>query len=344
MIDERKRHEGATGSKAYTAQPKGSLQPARASGPAKTYPSKASLVFFGNERLATAVTTTAPTLRALIQAGYDIKAVVSSYSQGRSRSARKLEIAAVAKKHNIPLLLPEKVSQITDDIKKFDAGAAVLVAFGQIVPTAVIDLFPIGIINIHPSLLPKYRGPTPLEQAILDGAARTGVSLMKLAPKMDAGPVFAQQELNLSSKETKQELADKLLRLGSEVLIKNLPAILDGSLRPKGQNESEATYSKLLAKEDGSVNWYLPAENIERQVRAYAGFPKSSAKIFGHDVIITKARVASGQNDGDLVMKCQPGWLEIQELTAPSGRSMSGADFIRGYARTENREQRTENI
>jgi len=290
------------------------------------------LVFFGNERLATGVNTTAPVLKALMNAGYDIKAVVSSYTEGQSRSPRRLEIAQVAEQHNIPLLLPEKIGDLKSDLAELGAGAAVLVAYGQIIPQPIVDVFPAGIINIHPSLLPKYRGPTPLEQAILDGASKTGVSLMKLADKMDAGPVFAQQEVRLSGSETKQELADKLLQLGSEVLVKDLPVILDCSLRPKEQDEAKATYTKLLTKEDGVVNWALPAENIERQVRAFANFPKSSAKIFRYDVIITRSRVAKDQNDGDLVMQCQPGWLEIQELIAPSGRKITGADFFRGYS------------
>jgi methionyl-tRNA formyltransferase len=288
------------------------------------------LVFFGNERLATAVKTTAPTLRVLIDAGWQVCAVVSNFRPAVSRSERELEIATVARAHNIPLLLPEKVADIAHELRQFGAECGVLVAYGQIVPQSIIDIFPAGIINIHPSLLPHYRGPTPVETAILDGATETGVSLMALAAKMDAGPVYAQQALSLSGGETKQELADKLLGIGTQMLIDNLPAIIDGKMRATEQNEAEATYTKLLKKDDGVVNWQEPAEVVERKIRAYAGYPKSRTEVHDKEIIITKARVAESGEDGQLVMQCNPGWLEIIELIAPSGRTVSGADFLRG--------------
>jgi methionyl-tRNA formyltransferase len=161
---------------------------------------------------------------------------------------------------------------------------------------------------------------------------QTGVSIMQLTPEMDAGPVFAQEKINLSGTETKTELAEKLLELGSRIMLGSLPGILDESLTPKPQNDSEATYTRLLKKEDGVVDWNKPAELLEREVRAFLSFPKSQARVLDKDIIITKSRVAKDKNDGDLVMQCKPGWLEIQELTAPSGRTMSGAEFLRGYS------------
>lgn len=292
------------------------------------------LVFFGNERLASGLAPIQPiVLPALIEEGYDIAAVVSNYSEGRSRSSRPLEVAEVADKHKIPLLLPAKLGDIADQLKATGAKSAVLVAYGQIVPRSILELFPRGIINIHPSLLPAYRGPTPIEQAILDGPEQTGVSLMKLAPAMDAGPVYAQQSLPLRGDETKVELAESLLRAGSSLLIQNLAAILDGSLKPKPQVDKQATYTKLLSKSDGQLDFKQPAEVLERQVRAFAGFPKARAQIEDQDVVVTAARVAKTADDGDLVIACQPGWLEILELTAPSGKTITGAEFIRGYKR-----------
>jgi methionyl-tRNA formyltransferase len=290
------------------------------------------LVFFGNERLATGLAQIEPlTLKSLVAQGYDVAAVVSHFHEGHSRNQRTLEIAEVAKAHNIPLLLPENLRDIKQKIESYQAEVAILVAYGKIIPADIIEVFPKGIINIHPSLLPKYRGPTPVEQAILDGATETGVSIMKLAPKMDAGPVFAQDKLTLSGQEYKAELAKKLLEAGSKLLLKNLPAIFDGSLQPALQDDSQAIYTKLLTKADGIVDWSEPAEALERKIRAFDGFPKTKINLFNNDIVITKSRVAQDENDGDLVVKCQPGWLEVQELTAPSGRSISGAEFIRGY-------------
>jgi len=292
------------------------------------------LVFFGNERLATGVTTTAPTLRALIKAGYEIEAVFASHKEPVSRQKRDLEIGPVAHAHNILVILPGTKIDLLTKVEKHRADAAVLVAFGQIIPQTVIDLFPKGIINIHPSLLPKLRGSTPVETAILEDLAETGVSLMKITAGMDAGPVYAQEKLTLDGTETKSELADKLLNLGAKLLIENLDAILDGSLKPSSQDESEATYTKQLSKADGLIDFKQPAEVIECKVRAFLGFPKSRAKVHGYEVVITKARIAASNEDGSLVVECQPGWLEIQELVAPSGRSISGADFLRGYSKT----------
>ena len=148
----------------------------------------AKVIFFGNERLATGVTTTAPTLRALIAAGYELVAVVSHYEQANSRTSRDLEIAAVAKEQNIPLLLPNKPSEIFEQLKSFNADVGVLVAYGKIIPQSIIDIFHKGIINIHPSALPMHRGPTPVESVMLNGESFTAVSVMQLVSAMDAGP------------------------------------------------------------------------------------------------------------------------------------------------------------
>jgi methionyl-tRNA formyltransferase len=298
----------------------------------KKMSSRPRLVFFGNERLATAVSTDAPTLRALVAAGYHVGAVVASHSQGVSRSRRQLEILDVAHAYHIPVILPARLSEIKTRLEHLRAEAGVLVAFGKIVPPDIIDLFPQGIINIHPSLLPKLRGSTPVETAILNGLEETGVSLMKLTAEMDAGPVYAQKKIALAGTETKTELAKRLLSEGSQLLIDNLEAILDSQIKPKVQDETEATFSRLLTKQDGQIDFSAEtAEEIERKVRAFEGFPKVRADIFKREIVITKARVAAGESDGQLVIKCLEGYLEMLELTAPSGRTMTGADFIRGY-------------
>ncbi len=291
------------------------------------------LVFFGNERLATSATTTAPTLRALIAAGYHIMAVVSHYEPGRSRKARALEIEQVANEYDIPLLLPDRPADISQQLKDFAADAAVLVAYGKIVPQSVIDIFPAGIINIHPSLLPQYRGPTPIEQVMLDSPPKTGVSLMQLSKEMDAGPVYAQTTLPLAGNETKQQLADTLLQQGSQMVIQHLPAILDGTLHPVAQDDSKATFCALLTKNSGIIDTNKTAEQLEREVRAYAGWPKSTLNTYNNDVIVTKASVVSHRTQNALIIECaEESLLQIDELIGPSGKTMSGEAFLRGYA------------
>lgn len=292
---------------------------------------KSRLIFFGNERLATAATTTAPTLRALVNAGYEIEAVIASHADGVSRQKRDLEIGPVAHAYHIPIILPGDKIDLADKVKKHHAEAAVLVAFGKIIPQAVIDLFPKGIINIHPSLLPKLRGTTPVETAILEGLKETGVSLMRVTADMDAGPIYAQRKVTLSGTETKFELAEKLNNLGAKLLVEHLDSILGEDSKPWPQDYNLATYTRPLVKTDGWLEFDEPAEAIERKVRALLGWPKVRAKIFNHEVVITKARVAATPDDGQLVIKCQIGYLEVQELIAPSGRTMSGFDFKLGY-------------
>ncbi len=303
-----------------------------------------TILFFGNERLATGVSTTAPTLTALIEAGYDVAAVISNFERGTSRSARDLEIAAIAEKHGIPLLLPAKPGDIIDDLLAYRAEAAVLVAYGKIVPQSVIDIFPSGIVNIHPSLLPLHRGPTPLESVILDGSAKTGVSLMQLAKEMDAGPVYGQSELELKGDETKQELADQLLEIGGSMLIELLPGILDGSVVALPQDDSRATYDQLINKDVGELDWTKPAAQLEREVRAFAEWPKSRTEVAGKEVIVTKACTAKGSGkpgeidingiDNVVTVTTSDGLLCIEKLK-PAGKSeMNAGAFIRGYARS----------
>jgi len=291
-----------------------------------------SLVFFGNERLSSGFSPNgAPTLETLIAHGYNVKAVVAHHEAAQSRKARALEIENVAKKHSIPVLLPHKLADIREELQKYQADAGVLAAYGKIIPQSIIDIFPKGILNIHPSLLPRYRGSTPIEQAILDGVTETGVSIMSLVKEMDAGPIYAQTRVSLTGSETKQELTTKLLGIGGDMVIETLAKVFDDTVKLHPQDESQATYTKLIQKNDGIIDTTKPAEQIEREIRAYAGWPKSKLGIFGHTITVTKARTAKDNSDGDLVVACNPGWLSIEELIAPSGKTMRGADFIRGY-------------
>lgn len=291
----------------------------------------ASIIFFGNERLATGVTTTTPALKALVAAGHDVKAVVANYERGTSRNSRILEIQVTANELGIPVVLPDKPITVIEQLKSYGADIAVLVAYGRIVPQAIIDIFPKGIINIHPSLLPLHRGPTPLESVLLHGDRRTGVSVMQLVQAMDAGPVFAQKEVALKGTETKQELADMLLHIGSSMIVELLPGILDDSVTAEAQDEQSATYDSLIKKEDGKIDTSKSAIALEREIRAYAGWPKSYTVLAGKDVIITKAHVSKSCETNELGIKTAEDYLIIDALK-PAGKSeMSAKEFLRGY-------------
>jgi methionyl-tRNA formyltransferase len=298
-----------------------------------------TIVFFGNERIATGVSTKAPVLRSLIDAGYTIAAVVAHYEHGKSRNARGLEVAEIARQHNIPLLLPDKLSDISGQLKSFNAVAGVLVAYGKIIPQSTIDIFPKGIINIHPSLLPLHRGPTPLESVILDGSINTGVSLMKLSKAMDAGPIYAQSEVKLTGDESKQSLADVLLEVGSTMLTDLLPEIINGAVVAVPQDESAASYDSLITKAAGILDWQKPAGQLEREIRAYLEWPKSQTTLGDLPVIITAAKVADRNgkpgslsiDNKQLFVGCGEKALQILKLK-PAGKSeMTTEAFLAGY-------------
>lgn len=287
------------------------------------------LVFFGTEDFSV------PALKSLLSEGWNIVAVITKpdYKAGRGQRLKQPPVKDAATEAGIKVLQPAKLIDIYKQLTALGAEGGILVSYGKIIPQKILDIFPSGIINVHPSLLPKYRGPSPIEAAILNGDKETGISLMKLSAGMDEGPVYAQEVVTLTGNEDRLTLSTRLSHKGAVLLTSHLEEILNGRLEPATQNDSKATYTQLLTKEDGNVSWDEPADIIERKVRAFVGFPKSRAKILGQNVIITRARVAKAGGDGSLVMKCLNSWLEVQELIAPSGRNITGAEFLRGYAK-----------
>lgn len=299
------------------------------------------ILFFGNERLATGVHSQAPTLRALLGEGYEVPAIVVVQGHmAKSRRERPLEVSEIAREHNIPLLSPGDLAETCDQLGSLGAEAAVLIAYGKIVPPEILDLFPRGIINVHPSLLPRHRGPSPIEGTILDGDWETGVSLMRLAAEMDTGPVYAQRKLALDGSETKQELADRLGTLGAGLVTEYLPGILDASAKPRPQDKAHATYEHLITKADGTIDWSKPATRLEREVRAYASWPQSRAKLGSTEIIITQAAAVAGESLGSgeirtankrlLIGTCE-GSLEILRLKPAGKPEMSAEAFLAGY-------------
>lgn len=303
---------------------------------------KSKIVFFGNERLSSGYESNCVILKSLLEAGYEVVAVVANHKEASSRNVRSLEVAEVAKKAGIPVFTPSKPDDIVDKLRSLKAEVGVLVAYGRVVPSEVISLFPKGILNIHPSLLPSYRGSTPIEQAILDGVDETGVSIMQLAEEMDAGPVYAQERLSLNGKETKQELTDALLKIGKNLILNVLPGVLDDSLEPTPQDDSKATFCKQISKEDGRIDWAKPATQIEREIRAYAGWPRSFAFLGRVEMIITKAHdVPSSFGDigeinieedtGVLMVQAQDGYICVDQLIPAGKNEMPIRAFLSGY-------------
>jgi methionyl-tRNA formyltransferase len=286
------------------------------------------ILFFGTEDFSAA------SLEALIDSGFDVAAVITKPDAPKGRGHKLTEplVKRIAVSHDIPVWQPAKLNDIHGDIKALQPVAGVLVSYGRIIPQSIIDLFTPGIINVHPSLLPAYRGPSPIESAILNGDDTTGISIMRLSSKMDAGPVYHQVEHTLSGTETKPYLYKMLAEIGASELVKVLPEILNGSLTPREQNDELASYCNLLNKNDGVLDpSTMTAIDAERKVRAYLGFPKTRLNLFGHNVIITKASVAK-EVEFHTDIRCHDGSvLRIEQLVGKSGKTMSTEAFVMGY-------------
>ncbi len=299
----------------------------------------APIVFFGTEDFSLG------SLQALLDAGYPVAAVVTKpdTAQGRGHKITSPPVKLVAQKYNIPVLQPQKLSDISDTIKKLDSPVGVLVSYGKIIPQSIIDLFTPGIINVHPSLLPLYRGPSPIESAIINGDRQTGVSIMGLSARMDAGPVYRQEAITLSQTETAEQLYDTLGRRGSAMLVESLPSIIDGTLIPTEQDDASATYCQLINKADGVIDWTQSADSIERRIRAFHEWPQSRATIGSVDCIITSAHIRNDNFGAAGAVKLDPtsqtplciqagsGQICIDSIKPIGKKEMPVQAFLSGY-------------
>jgi methionyl-tRNA formyltransferase len=287
-----------------------------------------TVIFFGTDSFSV------PALRGLLADGFSVGAVVTKpdSKQGRGQKVTASPVKQIALQHDIPVWQPTKLADIIDDIKALGPVIGVLSSYGKIIPQSVLDLFEPGIINIHPSLLPTYRGPSPIETAILNQDEVTGVSIMLLSADMDAGPLYEQVEVPIFSDEEAPALYETLANEGTAALLHVLPAIMSGQLQPSPQ-KGEATYTSLLKKSDTLLDpTTMTAQEADAQVRAYLLFPKTKLTLSGRQVIVTKAHVSEVKTGALEVMCKDKRYLVIDELTGPSGRNMSGKDFLNGYA------------
>lgn len=293
-----------------------------------------TILFFGTD------TFSAASLRELIARGFTIGAVITKPDsrKGRGRHLLKPIVKEIAETNNIPVWQPETTKELTALMEEFlisnEKPLGVLVSYGKIIPQTVIDAFEPGIVNVHPSLLPRYRGPSPIETAILNGDSKTGITIMQLSAAMDAGPIYTQLTVPLLDTETLPELEEQLAEFGARELASTLPSIIDGSLQPTPQDDDKATYCQLLSKDNSTLDTEaLTAQQAERQVRAYLAFPKTKTTVAGHTIVITKAHVTNTHNS-PLDLRCADGnYLTIDELIGPSGKAMTAASFMNGYVK-----------
>ena len=287
-----------------------------------------NVIFLGNEQLAQGLDhAICPSFEAMLQHGYQIVGLVLPEQKFRNPP----RIIEIAKAHHIPIHFIKKTEEIIPLIHQSQASLGVLASFGKIIPRHVITAFPHGILNLHPSLLPKYRGTTPIETAILNGDSKTGISIMQLTSKMDAGPIFAQASVPIDENTTKQSLYETLATLGSKLLIDVLPQYLSHTASPTQQDNTKASFTRPLSKSDSLLD---PSKNsaasLARQIKAYLNFPKSKLIIYGIPCTITLAHPASRASTA-IDPICKDGqYLVIDQLIPINSKPMSAAAFLNG--------------
>ncbi len=297
---------------------------------------KARIVFMGTPDFAV------PPLEQLLRRYYVVGVITQpDRPAGRSRAMQQSPVKRVALEANVPVLQPEKIrrSEAVEELRKLNADVFVVAAFGQILPQTVLDLPAFGSINIHASLLPRWRGAAPIQAAIRAGDAETGITIMKMDAGLDTGPMYRQRSIAIAADETGQSLHDRLSLLGGDLLIETLPEILNGSLIPQPQEDTLATLAPRIAKEEGGIDWSKPAAEIERTVRAFTPWPGTFTywnskllKILGGHVIWGSAEPGKViVRDHQLAIGTGEGLFAPDRVQIEGRSAVRIDDFLRGH-------------
>ncbi len=290
---------------------------------------KKKIIFIGAGNLG------CPSLEKLIENPlYQIEKIITSPDKpaGRQKKLTVSPIKETAFEHEHEVLETARISEAEETIKKISPDLIIVADYGQIIPVSIINIPLKGSLNLHPSLLPKYRGPSPIQAAILNGEEKTGITIILMDKKMDHGPIISQKEMPLNQSETHQGLKKKLAQEAADLLIKTLPRYLSGLLAPQKQTEEKATYTKIVTREDGKIDWSKSALDIERKIRAFHPWPGAWTEIGGKMIKIIKARAVKEKLPCALPAK--KGFLKL-ELVQPAGKKLiSGEDFFRGYQKS----------
>jgi methionyl-tRNA formyltransferase len=262
--------------------------------------------------------------------------------RGRGQKPQQSEVAAVAEQHGIATLKPTKIRtpEFLAQLKAFEPDLLVVAAYGRILPNDVLAVPRIMPINVHASILPRHRGASPIEGAILAGDRETGVTIMRVVEQMDAGAMLHRRAIPIADDETTGSLKRKLAELGAEALLEALEKIRRGEIVETPQEESLATYTKIITKADATIDWSQPAARIERMTRASDPWPVARTTFGGSDLMIYRARVVASDDDAEAgsivsiganpIVRCGEDALELLEVQAPGRKRMRAGDWARG--------------
>ena len=300
------------------------------------------LVFMGTPDFAV------PCLEALIGAGHDVAAVYSQPDKpvGRKREIFPTPVKKCALEHGIEVCQPAslRTAEELERMRAFAPEAVVVVAYGKLIPADMLKVAPLGFVNVHASLLPKYRGAAPIQWAVVNGDKVTGVTTMLLNEGMDTGDILEVAETEIGADETAGELFERLSRLGAQLIVSTVDKLGKGELAPIKQNECEATAAPIITKETALMDFSLPAERICSAVRGFSPWPVAYTLLSGRRLKVYAALpcafsgAASAENgevvcaDGRLIVRCANGFVELTDVQLEGSRRMPAADMLKGRA------------
>ena len=286
------------------------------------------------------------TLEALVQAGHEVVLAVTQPDKPKGRGG-KMQYTPVKEKaleYDIPVFQPVKVREksCVEKLDSYKADVMVVVAFGQILPKEILELTPYGCINVHASLLPKYRGAAPIQWSIIDGETVTGVTTMQMDEGLDTGDMLLKTEVPLEPDETGGSLHDKLSAAGAKLCVETLKALEEKTVTPEKQGETPTKYARMLDKELGKIDWTKDAVSIERLVRglnpwpsAYTSWEGKIMKIWSAEVVDRESKAPCGTvaevTKTDFSVQTGKGLLKVTELQIPGKKRMAADAFLRGY-------------
>ncbi len=283
-------------------------------------------------------------LHALAEAGHELAAVVTRVDKpaGRGRSMAAPPVKLAAQQLGLTVFQPKRVRDpaFAETLRNLVPDAIVVAAYGQILPKEILFMPKHGCINIHASLLPAYRGAAPINWAIIHGDGETGITIMQMDEGMDTGGILLQERMPINARDTAGTLTEKLSVLGAKLIAKALPLVGAGTLKPAAQDETKATSAPLLKKEDGLIEWTLPAADIHNRVRGYTPWPGAYTFLNRNVHKILETETAPGNGEPGVIYKAGPDALEVGTgsglirilLIQPAGKKpMPAADFLRGH-------------
>ena len=300
---------------------------------------KTKIIFMGTPAFA------CPVLKALLEEPtLEITAVITQPDKkiGRKQILTPPPAKLEALKHNLSILQPPRIQNAAAEIKKSGVDLIIVAAYAQILSSSILTIPRFGCLNVHASLLPKYRGAACVQAAIKAGDKETGITIMKMDSGLDTGPILAQAHLSITDDDTIDSLNLKLAKLGAELIVPTVKKYLSGSLKPKPQDNNLASYAPALKKEDGKINWSWPAAKIEKFIRAMTSWPGAFSYLDGKLIKILKAehkpinfnQYPAGQlfqYENNLAIQAEENALIISQLQLAGKKPITGSDFLRGY-------------